>query len=103
LRAIHEGEVDALVVAGPHGEQLVTLKGADYAYCFLIEDMSESTLTLTLTALGLILYANRRFAEMVKMPLAQVMGAEFQCWVASASQALLIGSLAPGVVDQRRQ
>jgi hypothetical protein len=41
LRAIREGEVDALVVSGPAGEQIYTLKGADYSYRILIEAINE--------------------------------------------------------------
>src|SRR5919106_1465459 len=32
LRAIRQGEVDALVVDGPHGEMIYTLTSADYPY-----------------------------------------------------------------------
>ena len=72
LRAIRSGEVDALVVSGVGGDQVFTLKGADHSYRLLIEDMNEGALTLT--AEGVILYANRRLAEMLKTPLAKVIG-----------------------------
>ena len=38
LRAIHSGEVDALLVAGPEGDQVFTLQGADTTYRFLVGD-----------------------------------------------------------------
>jgi PAS domain S-box-containing protein len=86
LRAIGAGEVDALVIAGPDGDQVFTLAGADYPYRVLIEEMSEGAFTLT--AEGLVYYANRRLAEMLKAPLEQVIGADFAGWVAPADRAL---------------
>ncbi len=56
LRAIKDGEVDAVVVAGGHGEQVYTLRGADRVYRQLIETMSEGAATLS--ADGVILYGN---------------------------------------------
>jgi len=39
LRAIRSGEVDALVVAGPDGDQIFALEGADHTYRLLVEEM----------------------------------------------------------------
>jgi two-component system, NarL family, sensor kinase len=75
LRAIRSGEVDAVVVSGKLGDQVFTLEGAEHAYRVLIESMNEGALTLT--ADRTILYANQRFAEMVKDPLEQVIGSSF--------------------------
>src|SRR5580700_7263800 len=72
LRAIRSGEVDAVVVEGKQGVKIFTLEGAEYAYRVLIESMNEGALTLASDKL--ILYANQRFAGMVKLPLGQVMG-----------------------------
>src|ERR1035437_4220690 len=72
LRAIRSGEVDAVVVAGKEGPQVFTLQGAEHAYRVLIESMNEGALTLT--AKGVILYANQCFARMVASPLEQVIG-----------------------------
>ncbi len=47
LRAIRSGEVDALVVSGPQGNQVFTLKGADSPYRVLVEAMNEGALVLT--------------------------------------------------------
>jgi len=62
LQAIRSGEVDALVVSGPDGDQIFALEGADHAYRLLVEQMQEGTVTLDQE--GLILYANRQFAAM---------------------------------------
>lgn len=86
LRAIRNGEVDALIVPGAEGEQLFTLAGANYPYRMLIEDMSEGALTLTQD--GVILYANHRFAEMIKTPLEKVIGSTITGWIDSADHTL---------------
>ena len=63
LRAILSGEVDALMVSGRRGEQVVSLKGGEPSYRMLVEAMSEGAATLSRN--GAILYCNRRFAEMM--------------------------------------
>ncbi len=87
LRAIRSGEVDALVVSGAGGAQIFTLKGADHAYRALVEEMNEGALTLT--AEGLILYANRRFAEMLKTQRETLIGSAIHTWIAPADQGIL--------------
>ena len=87
LRAIRSGEVDSLVIMSEVGEQIFTLKGADQSYRILVENMSEGALTVN--ADGMIIYANRRFAEMLKMPLEKVIGASIYLWVALDSQPIL--------------
>ena len=69
-RAIRHGEVDALVVSGPEGDRVFTLKGADHTYRILVETINEGAATMA--ADGKIIYANRRLAEMLKLPLEQV-------------------------------
>ena len=72
LRAIYQGEVDALVVRGPDGPQIFTLRGAQEPYRILVERMHEGALTISTT--GLILYSNRHFATLVERPLEQIVG-----------------------------
>ena len=83
LRAIRSGEADSLVVMGDGGEQIFALKGADQAYRILIENMSEGALTVN--ASGMIIYANRRFAEMLKSPLEKIIGSQITTWIAPDS------------------
>ena len=87
LRAIRGGEVDSVMVAGKEGSQVFTLDGAEHAYRILIESMNEGALTLT--ADGMILYANQCFARMVKRPLEQVLGSSFHHLLSAADQATL--------------
>ena len=84
LRAIQNGEVDALVVSTDYGEQVFTLEGADRPFRVLIENMSEGALTITGT--GVILYANQRFAEMLKIPLEKVIGSSIIDWIKPADR-----------------
>jgi signal transduction histidine kinase len=53
----------------------------------LIESMNEGALTLT--AKGVILYANLCFSRMVKCPLEQVMGSFFRRFLSAADRATL--------------
>ncbi len=87
LRAIRNGEVDSVMVAGKEGSQVFTLEGAGHAYRMLIESMNEGALTLT--ADKIILYANRCFARMVKCPLEQVTGSSFRRFLSAADRATL--------------
>jgi PAS domain S-box-containing protein len=87
LRAIRSGGVDALVVAGQDGPRIYTLEGAEHAYRSLIESMNEGALMLSADAS--ILYANQRFARMVKLPLARVMGHSVHRFLSEADQEAL--------------
>jgi formate hydrogenlyase transcriptional activator len=72
LRAIHEGEVDALVLSKPQGDVVFTLKGAEHPYRVFVEAMNEGAATLDPE--GTILYCNNRFAGMLKIPTEKVIG-----------------------------
>ena len=85
LHAISNGEVDALVVAGPQGNVVYTLNGADRPYRVLIEAMSEGALTLSMD--GVILYSNTRFAELIKTPLERVISIPLYQFVAPGERA----------------
>ena len=87
LRAIRSGEVDSVMVAGKEGSQVFTLDGAEHVYRVLIESMNEGALTLT--ADGMILYANQCFARMVKRPLEQVLGSSFHHLLSVEDRATL--------------
>ena len=79
LRAIRQGEIDALVVEGTLGNQVYTLHSADEPYRNLVEQMQEGAVVLTLT--GDILYCNARFAEMVGESIAAVVASRFDRFV----------------------
>src|SRR5512141_993753 len=85
LRAIRNGEVDALVTSGPQGDQVFTLEGSDRAYRTLIEAMSEGAVTMAQD--GTILYCNHRFAEMTKSPLEKVVGSSIYRFIPPEDEA----------------
>jgi two-component system NarL family sensor kinase len=97
LSAIRSGGVDALVVGSEEGPRVYTLEGADHVYRLLIESMNEGALILS--AAALILYANQRFARMLKRPLARVIGQPFQQFLPSEARrslkSLLNGAMTP--------
>ena len=84
LRAIQSGEVDALMVSGRRGEQVVSLKGGEPAYRMLVEAMSEGAATLSRD--GAVLYCNRRFAETMCRPPERLIGVAVQSLVAEAER-----------------
>jgi PAS domain S-box-containing protein len=72
LDAIRTGSVDALVVSGPQGEQVYTLRGADHTYRRLVEEMSEGATVLTTD--GDVVYSNRCFVQLVGLRMERVVG-----------------------------
>ena len=84
LEAIRRGEVDALVVNSPQGDQVYTLRGADYSARMLLQEMSEGAATLIPD--GSILYCNKRFADMVRLPHEKVIGVPAREFVAPADR-----------------
>src|ERR1044071_9642376 len=63
LRAIREGEVDALVIDAPDGEVIYTLTGADYPYRLMIDEMNEGAVSVSPDSF--ILYSNRNFGSIL--------------------------------------
>ena len=100
LGAIRSGEVDALVVSGPHGEQVYTLRGADHSYRVLLEDMNQGAATLLPD--GTVLYCNKCFAEMLKMPIEKVIGFLVQDFVASSDRLAFANLLRLGEQERAR-
>jgi PAS domain S-box-containing protein len=72
LDAIRNGEVDAVVVGGPDGQKVYTLENADRPYRVLIEQMQEGAVTLS--ASGIVLYCNQRFASIVATRREAILG-----------------------------
>ena len=75
LRAIREGEVDALVVDGPQGEVVYTLTSADYPYRLMIDEMNEGAVSVSPDSY--ILYTNRNFAGILGLNGTNASGVPF--------------------------
>jgi len=91
LDAIRSGAADALVVARNGKEMVYTLENADKPFRIFLEEMQEGAVTVDRN--GLVVYANRRFADFVGAPLESVMGSSFHDHVCTADQALVQGFL----------
>lgn len=108
LRAIQDGDVDALVLptsTGPRvfsvqqvqadallvppsaGPRVFSLHAAEEPYRLLIERMNEGAATLMPD--GLILYCNHRLAELLRLPLERVQGERLHDFVAPQEQEAL--------------
>jgi PAS domain S-box-containing protein len=75
LRAISQGEVDALVVDSPQGEVIYTLTSADYPYRLMIDEMNEGAVSVSPDSF--ILYSNRNFAGILGLTDSNASGLPF--------------------------
>ena len=84
LRAIGAGEVDALVVSGgPEGERVFMLSTADHPYRMFVENMHDGAATVS--ADGLVLYANRRLEELLACPRQSIVGSPLETFLAGTA------------------
>lgn len=79
LRAIRDGEVDAIVVSSSRGERIFSLSGSDSVYRQIVETMKEAALTVAFD--GTILFANDQFGQLLSRPLEQIVGRSFNDFV----------------------
>ncbi len=75
LYAIRNGEVDAIVVSGSQGARIFSLTSAETPYRVIIEEMNEGAAIVS--ANGVVLYCNRRFAGLVSIAPEQIVGSLF--------------------------
>jgi len=99
IDAIRQGGVDAVVVYHP-SEQVYTLKGADYSYRVLIEAISEGALAIS--ASGMIVYCNLRFAEMLKTEARALTGSSLSNCVAPGELSAFEKLLQAGLTDSAK-
>ncbi|MGO9311806.1 MAG: ATP-binding protein [Syntrophobacteraceae bacterium] len=88
IEAIQSGEVDALVIQKPEGEQLYTLTGADHGYRVLVESVSEGALILSSD--DSIYYCNRTLGEMLGLPIQKIVSTKLDSYVVSEGRAPLM-------------
>jgi two-component system cell cycle sensor histidine kinase/response regulator CckA len=99
LRAISAGEVDAFVVSdGGSGQRVFALSTADRPYRIFVESMRDGAATLS--ASGLILYANRRFAELLSRSREAIVGVPLARFVAGGLPVELKEILAHGALSR---
>jgi len=97
LRAIRMGEVDAVLVSGPQGDQVFTLQGAEHPYRLMVETIDEGAATLADD--GTVLYANRSFAEIFDAPLEKFIGAPLNDFVFGEDRELLATLIADAGIN----
>ncbi len=93
--AIRQGKVDALVMNGPGGDQVLTLRDTQHAYRMLVETVNEGAATLDPG--GTVLYANKRCAEILRIPFEKFIGSPLQTHVPSEERAALQELLQEGM------
>ncbi len=96
LRAIRDGEVDALVMTG----NVYTLEGAESPYRRLVEAMNEGAATLIED--GTIVYANHRLAALLEVQLENVMGSPLRRFVTADDLAAFDAAVKQGFDSFRR-
>ncbi len=94
LSAIRNGEVDALLVVDGDTERVYTMRSADAPYRALVEQMQEGAVTVSLA--GDVVYCNRRFAELLGVPLQNAIGAPIRDLIDPEEHAALAHVLAKG-------
>jgi diguanylate cyclase (GGDEF)-like protein/PAS domain S-box-containing protein len=88
LRAIAAGEVDAFVVSDETlGRRVFTLSTADRPYRMFVENMRDGAATLSSS--GLVLYANRRLAELLSYPRDAIVGCPLTTFLAGRADDAL--------------
>jgi PAS domain S-box-containing protein len=98
LRAIKNGEVDAIYVDGPEGDQIFTLKGSDQTYRTLIENMNQGAVTST--GDGTILYANKAFAKMIQVSHERIVGASIDQYIAPEDKPMFEALFERGIRER---
>jgi len=91
LRAIREGDVDAVVVSGTRGDQILTLDQGEDAYRLTVETMNEAGMAVAPD--GTVIFANKALAGMLGVPLEQFVGKPFALHVHSDHQRDLVSLL----------
>src|SRR5580693_6374003 len=84
INAIKNGGIDALVVAHKKSLKIYTDQTADNTYRILVEKMHEGALILD--EQGIILYCNSYFANMIALPLQNVIGTRFGKFIDKSSK-----------------
>ena len=91
LRAIREGEIDALVVETPLGERVFTLETSERPYRTFVEEMMQGVATVS--PQGVILYCNRSFSRMMGVSYGHAIGSVLHDAVDSHDRARVIALL----------
>lgn len=100
LKAIQSDEIDAIVVQKPEGEQVYSFSSVERDYRLIVETMNEAALTVS--AEGVILFCNRRFADLASVPMHEVVGRKLADFIDPSHQAPLSELLYQAQTDPSR-
>ncbi len=95
LDAIRRGQIDAVVVHGQKVSKIYTLKGVDFTYRVLIERMNEGAAILSKE--GLILYANKKLADIIGQKRNRIVGTYLKEYLLSSELKKLNELIKTGV------
>jgi len=102
LRAIREGEVDAIIVSGSQGDRVFSLTETENLHRQMVETMNEAGLAISPD--GLLLYCNERAATLLRRPRAALLGHRLGEFVAPQDRRrfeTLLGASNRGRADDR--
>ncbi len=100
LEAITSGGVDAIVVDGPLGPQVLHLESLDQPFRTFVERMQEGALTVALD--GTILFANAYFTQLVGQPADSLVGTSLVDLTLPAYRSTLRGLIQSGGEGQAK-
>ena len=95
MNAIRNGDVDAIIVPGPGGEQVFSLRSAETPYRIIVEEMNEGAVSLAKD--GTVLYCNRCCANTLVAPPEQIAGSAFLSFVEQRDKQVFLKLLGTGV------
>jgi PAS domain S-box-containing protein len=100
IDAIRTGAIDSLVIGPPGHEQVYSLISADRPYRLIVESMSVGIATVS--AHGIVMYANPAFAQAVGRPRAALVGTRALVHFASGDRSAVADLLVPGEGREQR-
>lgn len=100
LDAIRHGGIDSLVIGAPGEERVYSLTGADRSYRLLVDSMNEGAATIS--ADGIILYANQQLTTMVGRPAGALAGTDAVALAAPRHRPVMGRLLRTGHDDRAR-
>jgi len=98
LRALTAGEVDAVVLS--ERDRVLTLEMPDMPYRLAVEQMQYPAVTLSHH--GTIIYGNRRFADLLGLPVEALPGQSLASFVSHTSRPVFQKLLVDGMTKESR-
>ena len=101
IRAIRQGEVDAVVVNDRRGDRIYSLRSADLLYRGMVEEMKEGAVALD--ASGLVVYANAYFARLIQRDRKGLIGSTLAQYLLDESRAFFAELVTAGSQTRRAE